>query len=61
MNEIQRISRLMMHLCDAVDDTPTTIETIALLLGYHNYEDELLQDIEAFYNYIKELRGIERL
>ena len=59
--QLQRTERLMMYICDALDYSDSLAEALSCLLGYHNYEDEFLQDVEAFYNYIKELRGIERL
>ena len=54
--QLQRIKRLMIHLCDAIDYNKETEALLCGLLTYRGRADILRQDIEALYKYVESLR-----
>ena len=52
----QRAERLMMYICDAVDNSESITEAISFLIGYKDTE-MLKKDADALCNYIYEQRG----
>ena len=54
--QLQRIKRLMIHLCDAIDYNKETEALLCGLLTYRGRTDILRQDIEALYKYVESLR-----